>query len=244
MKDFQEHLNRELPRDWIISRSTSNIDAIITGSLFKLIPPKDPGAEHKFPPLPIEGITEFEEGNKPLSTSSPKNNGKPIEDKKKQRLVLFLYFIVETDPNTKKVLSATGNYNNINITIASEGLTKNLITKDSIYAEKDLKVAVINSKKDASNLVTASILEKMVNAKTGLTFLDNSDTGKHDTELKKALQSNYNQKVSRDLLAKRFSKSTGANAVLIINQTAGGHFYLELIELPSLDILAIGRSGD
>lgn len=45
-------------------------------------------------------------------------------------------------------------------------------------------------------------------------------------------------------------ESTGANAALIISQTSGtyisqtleGHFYLELIELPSLNILAIGRS--
>ena len=240
MKDFQEHLNRELPKNWIISRSTSNIDAVITGSLFNLKPPpKAPSAENKFPPLPIEGITDFEDRNVPLPAE---NKEQPIEDNKKPRRALFLYLIMETHANAKKVLSATGNYNNINITVACEGLTRNLIAKNLIDAEKPLKVAVINS--NTSNLVTASILEKMVNAKTGLTFLDKSATGLYDAELKKALQSNYNQKVSRDHLAKRFSKSTGANAALIINQTTGGHFYLELMELPSLDVLVIGRSED
>ena len=146
-----------------------------------------------------------------------------------------------TNLKTRKVLGATTNYENLNITAASKKLANDL-SKD----EKDLKVALINTDPDssASSLVTASILEEMVNAETDLTFLDQRDTGKHDTELKKALRSDENQKVPLDLTAKAFSESTGASAVLIIYQSLEGHFDLELMELPSLDTLAIGQSDD
>ncbi len=232
MKDFKVYLNSELPKGWVISRSTSDVDAIVTGNLFNLIPPKDPlGQEQTY-----EIFIEDEDGN-PRQIVPVEST---VESKKEPRHVLFLYWITET----KEVLGATVNYENPNITAASENLAKNLTAKNLIEAEKSFKVALINMNNDSpmSSLITASILEKMVNAKTGLTFLDKSYIGKYDSELKKVLLSDNNQKVSHDYLAKKFSESTGANAALIISQPSQKHFYLELMELPSLDTLVIGRS--
>ena len=267
MKDFQEHLNKELSKGWTISRSTSNIDAMVTGDLFTLTIPRNTDKDWNGGVLPLDQLLEESKDQNDLTeargvgSKSKQNNEKPRSIKRvtkiygvweskqnneKPRRALFLYWVVETNRSAKEVLSATTNYGNSQITAATKDLTKNLIAKNLIKIEKHLKVAVINTSGNlpASDLVTASILEKMVNEKTGVTFLHKTDTSEHDTELKKALKSDNNQKVSREYLAKKFSKSTGASAALIISQPSRGHFYLELIELPSLNLLAIGRSED
>ncbi len=259
MKDIQEFLHDELPKGWTISRSTSEVDAVVTGNLFTLTPEK-PTPTPIEDELPIEEVIEdelpIEEVNGNLPPGRPKlyspkiflngdeNRNFPpepqIESKQKQRLVLFLYWITET----KEILSATANFENPNITAASEDFTKNLTVKNLSESVKSLKVALINTKTDSatSRLVTASVLEEMVNAETGMTFLDKSNIGKHNTELKQALRSDDRHKVSLEHLAKKFSKSTEASAALVIYQPSQKHFDLELLELPSLNILAIGRS--
>ena len=220
IQDFQEHLLKKLPEGWKTSWSISDADAIVTGNLFHLEKEAWSGGA-----LPIEEII-----------------GEEIEEEDKEhRKVLFLFWIMENHSKRKEVLSATSNYRNPKITAATEELAKNLSE-----INKDLKVALINKGSDspASMLATASILEEMVNAKIGLTFLNKSDTGKHDTELKQALGRDGKTKVPRHRLAQKFSESTGASAALIIEKRSGGHFYLQLMELSSLNILAIGRSNN
>ena len=245
MKDFQEYLQKELPEGWILSRSTSHADALITYRLFNLVTP--PPEKHGLNGLNIKGRR-----GKPIPP--------PIENisDEEPRLALFLYWTMETNPDTKigfgtttpkpkVILGATANYKNPNVSAASKDIINNLIKKNLIDTEKSLKIAVINiiySEETRIYLVTASILEEMVNAKTDLTFLDIRYTSEHETQLKQVLQSNSNQKVSLEGAAEKFSNSTGANAVLIISQPSEGHFYLELMELPELNILAIGRSDN
>ena len=214
MKDFQEHLKKELPEGWKISRSTSNPDAFVTGDLFTLL---------KVTPRLIED----------------ESGDYVFEDHEQQRPVLFLFWIMETDLKVKEILSATANYKNPNITAVIEDIAKDLSKVKGTW-----KIALINTSSGSaeSMLVTAAILKEMVNAKTGMTFLNKSDTGKHDTDLKRALGSDEKTKVPRHRLAQKFSESTGATAALIIEKRLGGHFYLELMELPNLNILAIGRS--
>lgn len=188
-------LKEKLPKGWRLTRSTSEIDAIVTGNLF---------------------VNQWKEPR-----------------------ALFLFFtntVGRAKDVPREVLGATSNYEDPNITAASEALAKNL-SED----QKNLKVALINT--GESRLVTTSILEEMVNATT-LTFLDKSDTDEYDTELRKALREDGDQRVPLDRLAENFKESTRANAVLIIKESSNEHFYLELVELPSLDILAIGRSAE
>lgn len=246
MKDFQEHLNRALPKGWTISRSTSDIDAIVTGDLFTLTIPRNADKDWNGGVLPLDELLEKFEDQNDLTEDRGVVKSKSKQNNEKPRRALFLYWIVETNRSAKEVLSATTNYGNSPIIAAAKDLTKNLIAKNLIEAKKQLKIAVINTSGDLpdADLVTASILEKMVNEKTDVTFLHKAATSKHDTELKTALKSDNNQKVSKEYLAKKFSKSTGASAALIISQPSRGHFYLELIELPSLNLLAIGRSED
>ena len=59
MKDFQEHLNKELPKGWNISWSTSGADAVVTGVLFG----------HGYPPPEIKVSVETESTSKPSSLS-------------------------------------------------------------------------------------------------------------------------------------------------------------------------------
>ncbi len=294
MKDFQEYLQKELPEGWIVNRSTSHADALITYRLFKLRPPEkiqnttssdsssgwagvrvggprrgettSPGTRkaelvgtekggNELFPIPTQN---FEENRSELLPINQNSNGKPINQDEASRRALFLYWIVETipdskigfgatTPDSKIVLGAAANYKNPNVSAASKDIVNNLIEKNLIDTEKSLKIAVINiiySEETRIYLVTASILEEMVNAKTDLTFLDIRYTSKHATQLKQVLQSNNNQKVSLEDAAEKFSNSTGASAVLIISQPSEGHFYLELMELPELNILAIGRSDN
>ena len=162
---------------------------------------------------------------------------------------------------------------NPKIAVASEALARDLTTKIPTDAEAALKVAIINTSEGPSvshrgttdtaeefaahteelaksSLVTASILEKMVNVQTendtklNLVFLNKNDTSRYDTELKQALRGNNDQEVSLKNLAEKFRRSTRATAALIISQSSAGHFYLELLELSSLDILAICRADD
>lgn len=159
---------------------------------------------------------------------------------------------METDLKIKKVLSATDNYENLKITAAIADLAKNLKRKP----EKDWKIALINKSEDSedSKLVTAAVLsecvttpalKEIVNLKTSLIFLDKNDTSKHNTKLRQALWPDEDQNAFQQTnLTKIFSKSTGANVVLIIEQPSEGHFDLKLIEIPSLDLLAIGKSDN
>ena len=265
MKDFQEYLQKELPEGWVISRSTSDVDVIVTGNLFQLTPPEKilnipsggeaitispTSKEHWLNSAKKDGnellpvpTRDFEENRNELSPTNQNGNEKSINQDEEPRRALFLYWITETNPNPKIVFGATANYKNPNISAASKDIVNNLTDKNLIDTEKSLKIAVINIS-EIPHLVTASILEEMVNAKTDLTFLDIRYAAKHETELKQILQSPNNQKVSLEDAAEKFSNSTGASAVLIISQPSEGHFYLELMDLPSLDILAIGRSDN
>ena len=172
--------------------------------------------------------------------------GNLFYNQQEQPQALFLFFtekVGEAKEVPKEILCATSNYENLNITAASKDLAKNLSEN-----QQTLKVALINTEDtsvikimiEKNILVTTSILEEMINTTT-LTFLDKSDTGKYDTELKKALRRDGDQ-TRLPFLAKNFKESTGAGAVLIIGERSGGHFNLELVELPSVDTLAIGES--
>ena len=221
MKDFQEHLNKELPEGWYISWKVSDVDVIVTCDLFGEVSTEVEGVRFKIrdtPPTPARSVNP----------------------------ALFLFWTVETDLKVKKVLSATDNYENPKITAAIADLAKNLKKEP----EKDWKIALINKAEDSedSKLVTAAVLSEcvttpvlreIVNAKTSLIFLNKDDTSKHNTELRQGLWPDKDQQTD---FAENFSKSTGANVVLIIEQLSEGHFDLKLIAVPSLDLLSIGKS--
>ena len=226
MKDFQEHLNKKLPKDWNITWSTSDADAIVTGNLFGEVSTEKEG-EIK--------IVILSDQNPPSKSVNP---------------ALFLFWTVETDLKVKKVLSATDNYENPKITAAIADLAKNLKNTP----EKGWKIALINKSEDSegsklvtaavlSELVTTTVFEEMINTEASLIFLYKDDTSNHNTKLRQALWPDKDQNAFQQTdFAKTFSKFTGANVVLIIEQLSEGHFDLKLIEVPSLDLLAIGKS--
>ena len=228
MKDFQEYLNKELPKGWNINWLTSDADAIVTGDLFGGFSIKK------------ESKIVFRVKQKP-----PPKSVNPA---------LFLFWTVKTDLKIKKVLSATDNYENPKVTAAIEDLAKDLQRQDK--REEDWKIALINKFEDSedSKLVTAAVLsefvtttvfQEVVNTQTSLIFLDKDDTSKHNTKLRQALWPDKDQNTFQQIdFAKTFSKSTGANVVLIIEQLSDGHFDLKLIEVPGFDLLAIGKSDN
>ena len=222
IKDFQDYFYNELTEEWKITVSAANVDAIVTGVLFNIKAPLD----SIFPDTSVD------------------------------RLALFLFWIVETDLKVKSVLSATDNYENSEITRAIEDLVKDLQDKGRLESKNDWKIALINKSVESEDveLVTAAVLsalvtttafEKIVNTETNLAFLYKDDTSKYNSKLQQALWPDKVQKTSEQTdLVKTFSKSTGANAVLIIEQFSTGHFDLKLIDLPSLDLLGIGQSDN
>lgn len=255
IKDFQEHLNKELLKGWNISWSTSDADAIVTGILFNEDQSSDARKEAiKAEPSAKSRKVTFRIRQEPSSKSEdvPIN----IISIPKTHPVLFLFWTVETDLKVKKVLSATDNYKNDKLSAAIADLAKNLQLKDQLETRKDWKIALINKSVDSkdaklitaavlSEFVTTTVFKEMVNTETSLIFLDKDDTSKHNTELQKALWPNENQKALQQTeLAKTFSKSTGANAVLIIEHLSEGHFDFKLMEVPSLELLAIGKSNN
>ena len=224
MKDFQEYLNKALPKRWNISWSASNADAIITGALFS---------------------------HDDVSALFSHDDVTPA---------LFLFWTVETDLKVKRVLSATDNYENPNIKAAISDLV--IQAKDRLKVEESWEIALINKSDDSNysrfndlsqifdenELVTTAVLSELVTVQIGgeteLIFLDKNDTSEYDDTLRKALWPDIDQKNLPTKFAKEFHKSTGANAILIIELLPEGHFDLQLLRLPSLDLLGIGKSNN
>lgn len=254
MKDFQEYLNEALPTGWNITWSASNADAIITGALFSEISLK---VEVEFVErfnVRTEDTEDIEIEPVPKRYSREKN-GKAGEVNK----ALFLFWTVETDPKAKEVRSATDNYEDPNIKAAITDLANNLQEKERLKAKENLKIALINKdggekNDDETRLVTAAVLSELVTATIGgekndnetkLIFLYKNDTSKHETALRKAFGwVNRKATETQKQLTIDFSDKTGANAVLIIEQLPEGHFDLQLLRLPSLDLLGIGKSNN